>query len=285
MTPLTRLQTEQVFYTSRDGGETRDFVFSTVVEAELSMIDLRNRAIILGRIIGSKLILNGSLTDDDQQIIDDCLDVQQNWLRAVLNLERTRTLSKEDTTTLNILKAQHYCLYIITHRTVPAAHTGFDPLLPIFKALLHHSKLAIDNMEARRSSSPAANFTSEVGLIIGLYTTACRCRCPITRRQAVALLERDLPREGLWDAQQHLVVAKRIIELEESDLDPVTGWPSEQARIWSAQIHGDVDGEGRFQVWFAKGHWGEGRGNPPLPPQWVLDKFPRTEIWREWFVL
>jgi len=249
------------------------------------MIDLRSRAIILGRIIGTKLIVQGSLTDDDQQIIDDCLEVQGNWLRAVRDLERTITPTKEDVITLNVLKAQHYCLYIITHRTVPAAHTGYDQLFPLFKVLLHHSKLAIDSMQQSRSSSPAANFTFEMGLIIGLYTTACRCRCPNTRREAIALLERDLPREGLWDAQQHLVVAKRIIELEESELDPITGWPSERARIWSAQIHGDVDRDGKFQVWFAKGHWGEGRGSPPLPPQWVLDKFPRTEIWREWFVL
>lgn len=249
------------------------------------MIDIRNRAIILGRIIGSRLILNGSLIAEDQKIIDDCLEVQQRWLQAVLVLERTMSLSEEDVTALNILKAQHYCLYIITHRVVPEAHTEFDQHLPLFQALLRHSALAIDRMDATRSSSHAANFTFDIGLMLGIYVTACRCRCPETRRAAIALLERALPREGLWDAQQHLLVAKRIIELEESELDPLTGWPTERARIWSAQIHGDVDVDGRFQVWFAKGHWGEGRGSPPLPAPWVLKKFPRTEIWREWFML
>ena len=249
------------------------------------MVNIRNRAIILTRILGQKLILNKYLTDEDVQIVEDSLEVQRKWLRALEELEARTTLSKEDATTISVLKAQHYCMYIVTIRAVPTDQTAFDQHLDIFKAMMHHSKIAIEGMESNRSASPGANFTFDLGIILGIYIVACRCRCPVTRREAIALLERGLPREGLWDAQQHVLVAKRILEIEESELDPVTGWPTERVRIWSSQIHGDVDADGKFQVWFARGHWGEGRGTPPLPPHWVLERFPETLMWREWFVL
>jgi hypothetical protein len=76
-----------------------------------------------------------------------------------------------------------------------------------------------------------------------------------------------------------------VIEFEEREIDPETGWPVERARIWSTQIHGDMDGNGRFPVFFAIGQWGEGRGAPPLPPGMMISSHPEGRIWREWFVL
>jgi hypothetical protein len=81
------------------------------------------------------------------------------------------------------------------------------------------------------------------------------------------------------------MVARRLIELEEREVDPITGWPVEHTRIWSTMIHGEMDGNGRFPVYFAIGQWGEGRGTPPLPPGGILPHDPSGRIWREWFVL
>jgi hypothetical protein len=45
-------------------------------------------------------------------------------------------------------------------------------------------------------------------------------------------------------------------------------------------IRGDMDGHGRFAVYFAMDIMGEGRGEAPLPP---TDE--RGRMWKEWFQL
>lgn len=45
-------------------------------------------------------------------------------------------------------------------------------------------------------------------------------------------------------------------------------------------IRGDMDGNGRFAVYFAMDIWGEGRGEAPLPPM-----NERGRMWKEWFQL
>ncbi|KAF2179899.1 hypothetical protein K469DRAFT_594181, partial [Zopfia rhizophila CBS 207.26] len=215
----------------------------------------------------------------------DILKSHRIWFRALEKLERTTILSKEDIITVNSLKANYYCNYIFTACAIYMNQIAFDQHLDSFKALINHARIVLDSMGSSSSSSPAANFTFEIGIILIRYLTASCCCCPVTRREAISLLERNLPREGLWDAQQHVAVAKRIIEIEESELDPVTGWPVERTRIWSTIIRGDMDGNGRFPVYFAVGLWGEGRGVPPLPPGMVLSGSPQGRMWKEWFVL
>ena len=45
-------------------------------------------------------------------------------------------------------------------------------------------------------------------------------------------------------------------------------------------VRGDMDGNGRFAVYFAMDIWGEGRGEAPLPPIGE-----RGRMWKEWFQL
>lgn len=45
-------------------------------------------------------------------------------------------------------------------------------------------------------------------------------------------------------------------------------------------VRGDMDGNGRFAVYFAMDIWGEGRGECPLPEEWDAGR-----MWKEWFQL
>jgi hypothetical protein len=276
---------EHVYYTPHYPAGNRECVFNTVQEAELSAQNIRNMAFILTRAMGTKLVTQQQQTKEELQAQQDCLEHHRVWLRALEKLEREKILSKEDSTAASFLKSIHHLMYIFTTRILLTVQTDFDQHLEDFKAVVHHTRTFLDDIESTSSRKPAANFTFDIGVIPGLYMTACRCRCPITRREALSLLERDLPREGLWDAQQHAMVARRVIEFEERELDAVTSWPGEQTRIWSTMIRGEMDATGRFPVDFAIGHWGEGRGTPPLPPGGVLPHDPNGRIWREWFEL
>ncbi|KAH8728791.1 hypothetical protein GQ44DRAFT_646673 [Phaeosphaeriaceae sp. PMI808] len=278
------LPTEHVFYTTCYPVGTQEYVFKSLKEAQSSMHHIRNMALILFRRFGHRMVEQTAHTIEELQSQKECVEHHHVWLRALERLEREQPLTTEDAVTVNLLKAQHYIMYIFIARALLQKQTEFDQHLEDFKAVIKHSKVYIDAMD-NATSVPAANFTLDMTVILGLYMAACRCRCPTTRREAVSLLERNLPREGLWDAKQHLIVAKRVIELEESELDPITGWPAEQARIWSTMIHGSVDGNGRFPVYFVIGKWGEGRGVPPLPPGLFMPHDPEGKIWKEWFVL
>jgi hypothetical protein len=279
------LPSELVCFTSSYPIGTQECRFRTVLEAESSMHNIRNTVFLLTRKLGHAIVLQEPHSEEVLREQEDCIESHHIWLRALERLEREQTLSEEDIVTAHLLKAQHYCMYIFAKLAILTNQTVFDKYLDIFKEIIAHSKSFLDATENTSSANAAAKFTFEIGIIPGLYLTACRCRCPVTRREAIALLERNPPREGLWDAQQHLIVAKRVIELEESELDPVTGWPVERTRIWSTMIRGDMDGNGRFPVYFAVGHWGEGRGIPPLPPKGLIPDDPQRRIWLEWFVL
>ncbi|KAH3909448.1 hypothetical protein HBH56_156660 [Parastagonospora nodorum] len=279
------LPSEHVSFNSQYPIGTQECIFNTILDADLSAHNLRNMAFLLIRNLGTKIITQEPYTEEELQELADCIAHHQVWLRALEKFERETNLSEEDVVAATMLKAIHVLMYVFASRLLLQSQTDFDQHLDDFKAIVRYTKAYIDATQHTSSPNAAANFTFTIGIIPGLYLTACRCRCPVTRREALALLERELPREGLWDAQQHAVVARRVIELEERNVDPVTGWPVESARIWSTMIHGEMDDNGRFPVYFVVGHWGEGRGTPPIPPGGILPHDPNGRIWREWFVL
>jgi hypothetical protein len=279
------LPTEHFSYTSQYPAGDQQYKFDSLLEAEVAAHNLQNMLFAISRVLGTKVVLQQPHTEEELQSQQDCLEHLRAWMRAIQDLERRSTFSLDDAITASRLKALNQVDYIFAARILLDRQTDFDQHLDRFKAAVDHIKFVLDSTESSTSQNPAANFTFEMGIILGLYMIACRCRCPFTRREALALLGRNPPREGLWDAQQHYVVAKRVIELEEMDVDLISGWPVESARIWSTMIRGEMDGHGKFPVDFAVGHWGEGRGTPPLPPGGILPHDPRGRIWREWFVL
>lgn len=86
----------------------------------------------------------------------------------------------------------------------------------------------------------------------------------MTRREAVALLKMNPPREGIWDSETHVALANRVIEIEESSLDPVTGWPTESSRLWCSVQDANGYANGKILVTFALA-------------QWVHNRKPRTD--------
>jgi hypothetical protein len=243
-------------------------------------------------------------------------------LEAIENDEKV-PLSLEDRITASALRMSHYCLYIALSCGLPGStQLLYDDHLASFQTVLHHAESILDFMKIKdpplpesnsslspshlispslppshrttalnssiaRSHQPASlsatTFTFDSTLIVPLYYVAAQCRCPATRRQAVSMLSLDLPREGLLDAQQYALVMQRVIEIEESEVFPLThpraGWPVERARLWTTFIDGDMDEEGRFRVEFAGGkEYFEGEGR-------VAFANGEGRMWREWFVM
>ncbi|KAL5386721.1 hypothetical protein PMIN06_011795 [Paraphaeosphaeria minitans] len=254
--------------------------FKSILEAQFAMHELRNQGLLFIRHMGENFRPITPTPEHkllDQQALLLALD---EWWIALEELESSGILSKDDTITAHSLKACYHSTYILGASITDPNQCACDRHLPRFKALVEHCRHVVEHSQRLGVTSPAANFSFEISVIPCLNFTASRCRCPVTRREAVALLERNIPREGLWDAQQQAMVSRRLIEIEEREVDPITGWPTENARVLSTIVRGDMDGNGRFAVYFAMDIWGEGRGEAPLPPIGE-----RGRMWKEWFQL
>ena len=130
----------------------------------------------------------------------------------------------------------------------------FDAHLAGFQSIITHARYVVDSLDLPTRSSTlasgaAANFTFHTSFIPALFFSAIRCRCPVTRRDAVSMLDPELPREGLWDPAQYRKVAERVIEIEEMEVDE-RGWPARASRLCRSSVGIEVDENGGYQADF-----------------------------------
>ncbi|KAL9113879.1 MAG: hypothetical protein Q9227_002013 [Pyrenula ochraceoflavens] len=89
-----------------------------------------------------------------------------------------------------------------------------------FLAILNAAKSVITYMNTDGHNKPA--FTFEMGLIAPLYWTAHKCRHPLIRRKAIALLKDCPTQEGIWVAKHCRKIALRVVGIEEGWIDSDT---------------------------------------------------------------
>jgi hypothetical protein len=227
--------------------------FNNIREIQLSAYELRNQCIVRIHAIGQARVRHQvkifSAEDvDKQQLVLAC---QRAWLAALEHYRNTHKLTEADELVISSLMIHYYPTYIWLTCYMEPSLMALDAYLDDMKTILRHCKHILDAMDLD-APQPAAKFTFEMSVIIALYNVACGCRCPVTRREAVTLLERGPPREGLWDVWTHVVVSKRLIELEEEEVDE-RGWPVEQTRFWNVVIDANMDQKGGFWVYFMPG--------------------------------
>ncbi|KAF1845010.1 uncharacterized protein K460DRAFT_394764 [Cucurbitaria berberidis CBS 394.84] len=290
--------------------------FTSVMDAQLAIYDLRNTTVVLVGVITQKLYAGISPTTEDLQYHAHLLTCHESWFQALTSLECGGGLSAGDRIVASSLKISHYATYIALAGALDVHQISFDAHIASFKALNQHAKIVLDSMDLPTSSlsasaatpsnspssfsdsktstpslhgskAPAAHFTFEISLIFPLYFAVMRCRCPTTRRESVSFLERNPPREALWDAEQHALVARRVIAIEESEMDGETGRPVPATRLANAVIHGDMDKNGGFWVSFTTASWIVGGRVPQDPSRHRGESDPLREDseWDEWFVM
>ncbi|KAF9740144.1 hypothetical protein PMIN06_003765 [Paraphaeosphaeria minitans] len=97
--------------------------------------------------------------------------------------------------------------------TGPTATTYFSSPSPTGQPTGSPSGFTLPSTSRQKPSSFSPSF--ELSPIVPLFVTACRCRDPILRRRAVAILMNCRRREGVWDSFGAAMVAINCIKLEE----------------------------------------------------------------------
>ncbi|KAF2995727.1 hypothetical protein E8E13_004765 [Curvularia kusanoi] len=247
----------------------------SLLEAERTSRELRNASIVFVRNVSIKWHGGIAPSWEDLQTQAQLIACHQRWLHHVESFSNSLPPSSTvDRVSFSALKVVQYATFVHVACATSTHQTAYDAYLPTFYALLDEAEIVLDAISASKPTSPAANFTFEISLVAPLSHTATRCRCPTTRRRAISLLERGPPREGLWDAEQHVLVARRTVELEERELDPESGWPVERTRLYSSVIDANMDAAGGFWVYF-------------LPSEWIgmLDEAGKQRMLQERFVM
>ncbi|KAH6642151.1 hypothetical protein C7974DRAFT_384930 [Boeremia exigua] len=222
-------------------------------EAERSSRELRNATVMFLRQTAMRKMQKMAFDEERQEKQARLIECHRIWFERVQVAEDSQVWSEDDLVSLSALKVALYALTTYIGCAASTLQVPYDRYLHCFRALIRHAKIIMDAMEV--NTTQAAKFTFDISIIPPLFHTATRCRCPATRRKAVALLARRPPREGLWDAEQLLLVTHRVIEMEEMELDPHTGWPVEHSRFYSTIVDGNMDANGGFCVYFVPSAW------------------------------
>lgn len=99
----------------------------------------------------------------------------------------------------------------------------WDPYLPVFEQTvsLCAAAVGLSVEDLDRNAIPKTQtpfFSLDIGIVGPLYGVARKCRHPIVRRRAIALLEAAPRQEGFWDGAMAARVAARAVEIEEAGL-------------------------------------------------------------------
>ncbi|KAK5168096.1 uncharacterized protein LTR77_006664 [Saxophila tyrrhenica] len=90
----------------------------------------------------------------------------------------------------------------------------------------------------QRLALNSSSFLFDMEIVSPLYYVATKCRHPLIRRRAIAVLKQTQRREGLWDSDMASAVAERQMALEEVKLTTLDGseLPAEEDRVHNIQI-------------------------------------------------
>jgi len=132
---------------------------------------------------------------------------------------------KEDS--LNLLMVHYKVVYIWTKVCTIPGEMATDSYYADFDELVHYAELLAKPSVAAVAPPP---ISFELQTLAPLYYTVLKCRHPTIRRRALELVRLAPVRDALFSARHAYVTGKRVIELEELNLD-VQGMPLEISRI------------------------------------------------------
>lgn len=150
------------------------------------------------------------------------------WSTGMDDLARTSdTWNADDEIQVELLLVQHTATLVWLLRFAERDEVSCDSYMSHYVSIVqrsHNLSLRLqdkaslptsDISSTMVSTGKLARFNLHMTFIPPLYLVAAKCRDPITRREAIAILERHGGLEGFWNARVLARIAKRIIEIEE----------------------------------------------------------------------
>lgn len=142
-------------------------------------------------------------------------------------------LPAEDRNTIVLLKMYHATMTIMIATGLYGQETRHDEHDGLYENIVTLGKSLFDHRRAA-GSMDGYIFCFETGIIFPLFFVAIKCRHPLIRRQAIALLKTADHQEGTWESAGAAKVAEFVMGVEEENLPQGAG--SDQV-LKSARVH------------------------------------------------
>ncbi|KAM0420411.1 hypothetical protein ACHAPT_011832 [Fusarium lateritium] len=222
-------------------------VFASVEEARCGLYLILDE----GLQFGTKAHAVAYNPNPDPEVIQRLQSEQQRllsqvsrWHAAFTVLTSMSPQSPALESQLNILRMYHQASLVWISTSLQPSEVAFDAHLPAFASIISHASTIIGSIPTTSQLEP---FTFETELVAPVYWTAAKCRHPLLRRAALKLLTRDQMRgrrENLWHVQETAVIAARIIEIEESDIqEPLDLALTAMSTSPESSSHGSTDSD------------------------------------------
>ena len=193
--------------------------FEDVGEAQASFINLCRWLFLIGFGIENEE-LNGDMPTLAKYQVEKikCSELIEEW-HCHFEEVVARAVDKESPVIPNLR-----CWYAVVQVTCKSERYGpetrYDRFTYLFEEILRHAKQVSDKL--LQGGEQAQTFSYDFGFLVPLYLCATRCRDPLLRRRAIALLRSHPRQEGVWGSTAAAAVAEQWVAVEEEGLGTVT---------------------------------------------------------------
>lgn len=210
--------------------------FKTLDGARISLMNLVNAVLAFND------MLEFNLFDSESTIINNQKKLMQrleNWSSAFEHFTLNQPSDLHvDQRGVKVVWSHYLLSSLWVQKALSPAEEAFDAHIPTFIKIISTLESVIqDSATLNGGINDLPSFSVDMGFISVLFFTATKCRDPLARRKAAALLRQGPRREGLWDSIEAAKVADLIISVEEESVQNMPGvLPPEWARIHDCDI-------------------------------------------------
>lgn len=149
------------------------------------------------------------------------------WYSTFLKLDNSKLSGESCVVASSMLLMMYHLGFIWLRAKLSPSETAYDAYNPHFEQVIHHARVVVDSQP-----SPAPCFTFEIGVMIPLFFVVAKCRHPIIRRQALALIKKAPAKESLWSVGSTARTLERLIQLEEEENVRFVDFPQIRESLW-----------------------------------------------------
>ncbi|KAM0723163.1 hypothetical protein Q7P37_001363 [Cladosporium fusiforme] len=206
--------------------------FTTIMEARDSLVHIMNLSTRFIRHTKEPRY-NNKISSEDIRYYSKLLASLCDWkqtLDAYLSTQQPTAHLAEAASTLEI----HQIASITwLNRSLNNREDVTDTDIPLYERAVQLAETLQPTTQATTSS-----FLFDMEYVSPLYLVAMKCRHPLIRRRAIAVLRRCTRREGLWDSLKAAAIAERIVQIEEEGMEVLDGsvLPEERMRVHNCHI-------------------------------------------------
>lgn len=200
-----------------DGSLTLGESFETVSEARVGLMDLLTAGIRLTQSITAES------TFHREKPIVEALN-ERGWLGSALQRWKTawddlvqqhqEFWGKEEKSAADFVRLIWHCANIESHTWISGTETAWDSYKVEYEEMIRLAESLLSDAHYF-PDEPCRRISAELGVIFPLQAVAWKCRWPLLRRRALALLRQTSKRECLLDADHYHTIFSRIVEIEE----------------------------------------------------------------------